>query len=55
MAKTSDHSPRFDLVKRYYDRGLWSSERVAKAVGCGWITAAEYEEIVGEPYDPEAV
>lgn len=41
------HSPRFELVKRYYDRGLWSKERVAKAVECGWITPAEYKEIVG--------
>ncbi len=47
------HSPRFTLVKGYYDRGLWSKARVAKAVTCGWITADEYVEIVGEPM-PEA-
>lgn len=46
----NDHSPRFATVKRYYDRGLWSAERVAQAVTHGWITASEYEEIVGEPF-----
>lgn len=44
-----NHSPHFELVKHYYDRGLWSIERVAKAVECGWITAAEYETITGSP------
>lgn len=46
-----EHSPRFATVKRYYDRGLWSKARVAKAVECGWITAGEYQEIVGEPIE----
>lgn len=44
------HSPRYEIVKRYFDRGLWSKQRVAKAVECNWITEAEYEEITGEPY-----
>ena len=45
-----DHSPKFNLVKRYYDRGLWNAQRVAQAVVHGWITPAEYEEITGVPY-----
>lgn len=49
-----NHSPRFETVKRYYYRGLWSRARVAKAVECGWITAEEYAEIVGEPIGAEA-
>ena len=44
------HSPKFALVKKYYDRGLWNLHRVAQAVQYGWITEAEYEEITGEPY-----
>ena len=40
------HSPKFDLVKSYYDRGLWSADRVRKAVG-HWITQAECDEILG--------
>ena len=48
MAK-KEHSPKFELVKHYYDTGLWSKARVYKAVG-KWITAEEYEEITGEPY-----
>jgi hypothetical protein len=38
-------SPKFELVKRYYDSGLWSKERVFKAVG-KWITEEEYALIV---------
>lgn len=38
------------MVKDFYDRGLWSITRVRNAVGKCWITAEEYELIVGEPY-----
>ena len=48
--KTPEHSKRFALVKKYYDRGLWSKARVHKAVECKWITADEYKEITGEEY-----
>lgn len=51
MSKTK-HSARFATVRRYYEKGLWSAVRVEKAVECGWITAVEYEEIVGEAYAP---
>lgn len=44
-------SPKFNKVKRYYDNGLWNKEMVHNAVIKGWITAEEYVEIVGEPYD----
>ncbi len=39
----------FDRVKIYYDKGLWSKERVYNVVG-KVITAEEYEEITGWPY-----
>lgn len=42
-------SPKYSLVKRYYDRGLWDIDRVRNAVG-RWITAEEYELITGEPF-----
>jgi hypothetical protein len=45
------HSKKFDKVKGYYDKGFWNKKMVADAVVRGWITAAEYEEIVGEPYE----
>lgn len=48
--KTPEHSKHFSLVKKYYDRGLWSEARVHKAVECMWITADEYKEITGEEY-----
>ena len=45
------HSPKFNKVKNYYDKGLWTFEMVRNAVVKGWITAAEFEEITGEPYE----
>ena len=44
------HSKNFEKVKGYYDMGLWSKAKVKNAVVKNWITAAEYEEITGEPY-----
>ena len=53
--KSAEHSPKFELVKSYYDRGLWSIDRVRKAVSCGWITAEEFTEITGQPYEAQEV
>ena len=44
-------SKKFELVKRYYDQGLWSKARVRNAVIKEWITAEEYELITGEVYE----
>ena len=49
-AEPVEHSPKFELVKSYYDSGLWKKKAVRNAVVKGWIRADEYEEIVGEPY-----
>lgn len=43
-------SKNFEKVKRYYDLGLWSEEKVKDAVG-RWITAYEYELITCEPFE----
>ena len=45
-----EHSAKFEKVKNYYDKGLWTKAMVKNAVVKGWITAAEFEEIVGKPY-----
>lgn len=42
---------KFEKVKSYYDNGLWDKSRVHNAVVKGWITAEEYETIVGESYE----
>lgn len=42
---------KYDMVKDYYDRVLWSKQRVYNAVKKGWITAEEYEEITGDVYN----
>ena len=46
----NEHSPKFELVKNYYESGLWKKKAVRNAVAKGWITAEEYEEITGEVY-----
>ena len=46
--KKNTHSPKFELVKSYYDRGLWNADRVRKAVTCHWITQPECDEILAE-------
>lgn len=46
-------SPKYELVKGYYDSGLWSKERVYNAVG-RWITVSEYSGITGETFDGSA-
>ena len=46
-------SKKFKTVKNFYDRGLWSQERVRNAVIKNWITADEYKEITGEAYTIE--
>ena len=44
-------SKKYNLVKKYYDQGLWSEKRVRDAVIKGWITEGEYKEITGEDYE----
>ena len=48
----SDHSPKFERVKVYYDSGRWNKEMVHNAVSAPtpWITVEEYEQITGEQY-----
>ena len=48
MAK---NSRIFDIVKRYYDKGIYSDEDVAVFVRAGKITPEEYELITGKPYE----
>lgn len=39
---------KYEKVKNYYNKGLWSIERVANAVIKGWITIDEFKEITGQ-------
>lgn len=40
-------SRRYELVKGYYDKRLWTKKMLKNAVVKGWITQDEYERIVG--------
>lgn len=37
----------YNRLKRLYDEGRITQEKLRKAVDLGWITAEEYMEIVG--------
>ena len=37
----------FEKAKAYYDRGLWTKSMLKNLVKKGFITEAEYNEIVG--------
>lgn len=39
-----------NIVKRYYDKGIYSKDDVRVFVRAGKITESEYEEITGEVY-----
>ena len=46
-----EHSKNFEKYKAYYEKGLWTKERLYNVVGKKTgITPEEYEEITGEPY-----
>lgn len=45
-------SKNYNKVLNYYNKKLWSKQKVYNAVG-KWITAEEYEIITGEVYIAE--
>ena len=44
-------SSKFNKVKTYYDKGLWNLTMVRNAVVKNWISAEEFKQITGEPYE----
>lgn len=42
----------FEIIKKNYDRGLWTKQMVGKAAEKGVITTEQYKEITGEIYKP---
>lgn len=40
----------FDLIKRNYERGLWTKAMVRVAVRKGVITKEQFAQITGEAY-----
>lgn len=40
----------FKIVKRYYDKGIYTKEDVKTFVKAGKLTADEYKEITGDDY-----
>lgn len=44
------YSERFDILKTYYEKKLWSKERIISAIG-KWITEDEAKEILKEDFN----
>lgn len=44
---------KFEMVKNFYDNGLWKEKRVRDAVKKGWISPENFKEITGEDYDEQ--
>ena len=40
----------YDLVKRNFDRGLWTAQMVRLAVRKGVLTKEQFKEITGKDY-----
>lgn len=40
-----------EIVKEYYEDGTYTKDYVRELVAAGKITAEEYVEITGEPYE----
>lgn len=40
----------YDIIKRNFDRGLWTILMVKMAVRKGVITSEQYKEITGQEY-----
>ena len=43
----------YKIVKRYYDKGIYSADDVATFVKAGKITAEQYKDITGMEYKGE--
>ena len=44
-------SKMYEKIKKYYDTGLWSEERVRNMVIKGVITEEEYKDIIDKEYE----
>ncbi len=40
----------YEKIKEFYERGLWSEQRVREAVAKGAITPMQFREITGKDY-----
>ena len=41
----------YDIVRDYYNKGIYTDANVATFVKAGKITAEQYEQIIGQPYE----
>ena len=46
-------SKKYNLVKKYYDKGLWKIGAVRNAVVKEWITEEVSRAITGETYEAQ--
>lgn len=51
MAKTAEHSKRFEDLSARYGRGGCTKDQLRRFTDYGVLTADEYKEITGEAYE----
>lgn len=44
-------SDKYEKVRNYYKKGMWTLDQTRNAVVKGWITSEEFEDITGEVYE----
>lgn len=44
-----EQSSNYNKVKLWFNMKMWNQTRVLNAVKMGWITEAEFKEIIGTP------
>ena len=49
---SKQESPRYAIVKRYYDKGFWTEEMVRNAVKQKWITEDELQQLIVPVEEP---
>lgn len=49
---SKQESPRYAIVKRYYNKGFWTEEMVRNAVKQKWITEDELQQIIAPAEEP---
>lgn len=49
---SKQESPRYAIVKRYYNKGFWTEEMVRNAVKQKWITEDELQQIIAPAEKP---
>ena len=46
LVSRSIHSPKYEMIKRWFVKGFWTEDMISKALELNQLTKEEYEEII---------